>query len=159
MIDLGLSENPQYIAGLNLNEKMMMPLRPLLLFIALLLLASCSTYKLDVQQGNIVTQEQLEQLTEGMTPREVQHVMGSPLVKDPFHTDRWDYFFSLKKGKESERKQHHVTIFFKDGKLHDIDGKLDPEAVAAAGESITASQSADEDNFFVRLWKKLRPDE
>ena len=55
-------------------------------------------YRMDVEQGNVVTPEQRAQLQLGMGRREARFVLGSPLVKDPFHTDRWDYVYSLRDG-------------------------------------------------------------
>src|SRR3990170_4201353 len=69
------------------------------LLAAATLLAGCvSPYKIDVQQGNVVSQEMLEKLKPGMTKSQVRFALGTPLIADSFHPDRWDYFYSLKKG-------------------------------------------------------------
>ena len=156
MIFLDLFYSAAQIQTQLLIVPMMTSVLRILILTTIVTVSACSTYKLDVQQGNVVTQEQLAQLNEGMTYREVQHILGSPLIKDPFHADRWDYYFSLKEGNAKERKQQHITIYFEDERLKDIDGDLDPATVAAAGERIVAANAADDDNFLVRLWKKLR---
>ncbi len=96
-------------------------------------LASCGrwverlpfVYHVDVQQGNLVTQAQVDRLRPGMTPAQVRYVMGTPLVRDVFHDDRWDYVYLFHPGKgKGERKR--VTLFFKDGRLARIEGDLRP---------------------------------
>jgi len=79
-------------------------------------------YRIDVQQGNIITQEMVDQLQIGMTPRQVQFILGSPLLSDSFNLDRWDYYYSLKdgKGKFSEKR---VTVYFKDDRLDRVTGE------------------------------------
>jgi len=81
------------------------------------------TYKIDIQQGNVVTQEMVAKLRQGMTPAQVRYVMGSPLVTDAFHPDRWDYVYVYEKGhKVTERRR--VTVIFADGKLDRLDGDI-----------------------------------
>lgn len=83
-------------------------------------LAACSIYKLDIQQGNVITQEMIEKLTIGMDMGQINHIVGTPLVKDPFHNDRWEYVYSMNtKGGEIEQFSH-VSLYFKDSKLSNI---------------------------------------
>ncbi len=86
---------------------------------------ACSVYKIDVQQGNTLDDEQIEQLKTGMTTRQVLFVLGSPILKDVFHPNRWDYPFSFKPGGE-EMFTQHLSLFFKDDKLVKIDNELLP---------------------------------
>ena len=70
-------------------------------FVGLLALAGCSfpgVYKIDIQQGNVVTQDMIDQLRPGMTRRQVRFIMGNPLLVDTFHANRWDYLYSLQPG-------------------------------------------------------------
>jgi outer membrane protein assembly factor BamE len=78
-------------------------------------------YRIDVQQGNFVSKEMVSQLKEGMTRDQVRFVLGTPLLTDMFHADRWDYPFSLQKG-SGETISSRVTIFFKDNKLARFEG-------------------------------------
>ncbi|MGI9283554.1 MAG: outer membrane protein assembly factor BamE [Endozoicomonas sp.] len=87
-------------------------------------------YKIDIQQGNVITQEMVDQLRPGMTRNQVQYVMGTPLMEDAFNRDRWDYISSMQPG-GGKRTQQTLTIFFKDDKLSSIEGDLRP----AVGES------------------------
>jgi outer membrane protein assembly factor BamE len=85
-----------------------------LTFVGLLALAGCSfpgVYKIDIQQGNVVTQDMIDQLRPGMTRRQVRFIMGNPLIQDTFHANRWDYLYSLQPG-GGERQQERMSIFF-----------------------------------------------
>ena len=96
----------------------------------LMLLTGCvRVYKLDIQQGNVLTQEQLDQVTPGMSQSEVRQVLGTPLVEDPFHQDRWDYFYTLKKGTEKQVERRQVVLFFNQGTLERIEGGLETEMI------------------------------
>lgn len=93
------------------------------------LLTGCSgfpgVYKIDVQQGNVVTQEMVDQLRPGMTRTQVSYVMGTPLIADPFHADRWDYLYSMQEGKGDYRSTH-LSVHFTDDKLSAIRGDFRP---------------------------------
>jgi len=67
-----------------------------------LLIGACAPYRIDVQQGNYLTQNEISQLSTGMSKREVRYILGTPLIIDPFHENRWEYFYSLRKGGKSE---------------------------------------------------------
>ena len=96
---------------------------------ALLLLVGCSMtnpiqslrpYQIDIQQGNEVTQAMLDQLRPGMTPSQVRFVMGTPLIVDPFHADRWDYVLRVEKaGRLIDRRR--ITVVFHNGGLKGIE--------------------------------------
>jgi outer membrane protein assembly factor BamE len=78
-------------------------------------------YRPDIQQGNFVSQEMLDQLKPGMTRDQVKFVLGTPLLSDMFHADRWDYPFYLARG-NGELTTSRVTVFFKDNKVDHFDG-------------------------------------
>ncbi|HEN8797665.1 outer membrane protein assembly factor BamE [Pseudomonas sp. CM25] len=85
-----------------------------LTLVGLLALAGCSfpgVYKIDIQQGNVVTQDMIDQLRPGMTRRQVRFIMGNPLIQDTFNTNRWDYLYSLQPG-GGKRQQERMSIFF-----------------------------------------------
>ncbi len=90
-----------------------------LLFGLTIILAACSAltpYKLPIQQGNIVATDSLTKLKSGMTKYQVVQVLGTPLVNDVFHANRWDYVHYLaKRGTMSE--QNHVALVFEDERL------------------------------------------
>jgi len=85
------------------------------------ILGFLTPYRPDVQQGNFISQEMMQQLKIGMTPAQVRFVLGTPLVTDVFHENRWDYPFRLQKG-NGEVITSRVTIYFEDNRLARIDG-------------------------------------
>ena len=87
-------------------------------------------HKIDVQQGNVVTQEMVDQLKPGMNRNQVQFIMESPLVIDVFHQDRWDYIYYFKPG-YGKPTEERVSLFFEDDSLARITGTLHPETTAA----------------------------
>ena len=104
-----------------------------------LMLSSCSgigsldfpgVYKIGIPQGNIITQDMVDQLRPGMTKRQVVFVMGTPLVRDPFHQDRWDYIYSYQPG-GGERGQERVTVFFENDLLVSFTGDFVPSEAAS----------------------------
>jgi len=100
-------------------------------------------YKQNIQQGNALEQEELDELYIGMNPRQVLFVLGTPSIRDPFQPDRWDYVqtFSRRGG---EMVQRTVTLRFEDGLLSEIIGQNDPFAASASqgGGSAGASSGA-----------------
>jgi len=94
-----------------------------------LLLAACSSvstpqpYRIDIQQGNVITQEMVAQLKPGLTRDQVKFILGSPLVADMFHTDRWDYVYMLQPGK-GEVQRRRLTVIFEDNKLVRLAGDV-----------------------------------
>jgi outer membrane protein assembly factor BamE len=80
-----------------------------------------SPYRPDIQQGNFVSKEMLAQLKPGMTRDQVKFILGTPLLTDIFHADRWDYPFYLARG-NGELTTSRVSIFFKDNKVDHFDG-------------------------------------
>lgn len=83
-------------------------------------------HRIDVQQGNVIDQDMLNQLRPGMTRRQVQFVLGSPMVADVFHQDRWDYIYRMQPG-AGELETEHVTLYFEDDVLARISGSLHPD--------------------------------
>ncbi|WP_207064034.1 outer membrane protein assembly factor BamE [Motiliproteus sp. SC1-56] len=98
-------------------------------------LAGCSffpgVHKIDIQQGNLVTQEMVDQLRPGMTKRQVRFVLGTPLIMDTFNQQRWDYLFTFKEGGEP-RQQERLTLFFEDDALTHFNGNFRPLGAAAS---------------------------
>lgn len=100
--------------------------------IILFLILSCTAcsyfpgvHKIDIDQGNIVTQEMVDQLRPGMTKEQVRFVMGSPLVMDTFDQSRWDYLLTNEHN-GSERTIERMNLFFTKGKLSSFSGDFRP---------------------------------
>jgi len=103
------------------------------IYLALLLLSpmlpSCTPYKMDIRQGNYVTPDMSEKLKLGMSKTQVRFVLGTPLVNDAFHGNRWDYLYRLKHdGKEIEK--NNLTLYFEGDKLARIDDGNHPALAA-----------------------------
>ena len=131
----------------------------LLSVVTLLLFGCIRTYRIDRQQGNIVTPEQIEQLTPGMKMTEVRYLLGAPLVEDPFHTNRWDYFYSFRSGKTRQVEQQRLTIFFDTGTLTKIEQgfESDPLTSNSSESSVQPQTKLNKPDFLKRTWRKLWP--
>lgn len=109
--------------------------------VTLLMLAGCAgfgVYKIDIQQGNLVTQEQVAKIKTGMSRLDVRNTLGTPLLQDVFHANRWDYYFSDDRatqygpfGRDKERFQ--VTVYFENEKVARIDGLASPVEILTGG--------------------------
>lgn len=82
-------------------------------------------YKMDVPQGNPVTQEQLDQLRPGMTQSQVRYVMGTPLIQDTFNENRWDYVYHMIVEDEMTENRR-LTVYFENGRLVRLEGDMRP---------------------------------
>ena len=101
----------------------------LILSILSVFVTACSNYipayKIDVQQGNILAQKDVDQIKIGMDKRKVQYILGGPAIKDPFHADRWDYVYTLKSGLGKLEKKN-ITLYFKEDLLVKTSGSIQP---------------------------------
>ena len=101
--------------------------------------AGC-VYKLDVQQGNVVTQDSVSKLKKGMTKSEVRNTLGTPLLMDAFHGNRWDYYFSTEvRGRLTDRTK--FSVFFENERLVSITGDI-KAAAASSAPTVPAGQAA-----------------
>lgn len=83
-------------------------------------------YRIDVRQGNYVSQDMVAQLKPGMTREQVRFVLGTPLVADVFHSDRWDYVYRFRPGK-GEQQERRLVVIFEDGRLARLEGDVRAE--------------------------------
>lgn len=91
-----------------------------------------SEYKIDIQQGNVITQEMVAQLKPGQSKEQVRYILGSPMLADVFHSDRWDYVYRMKKGSSDIVETRRFSIFFNDGKLVRVGGDVVAASSGAA---------------------------
>lgn len=95
------------------------------------MLPGLSTYRIDIQQGNVVTQDMVDKLKPGMTRQQVRFILGTPPIVDPFRQDRWDYVYYLNRGgKLAEHRR--LVLLFEGDILRRIDGDVLPAAERAA---------------------------
>ncbi|MBI3771600.1 MAG: outer membrane protein assembly factor BamE [Gammaproteobacteria bacterium] len=92
----------------------------IILVVCATLAMGCAIHKPEIQQGNVVKPEMLAQLKIGMTSRQVRFIMGSPLLTDPFHPNRWDYIFTLNNA-ETPADRKHLILYFDNDQLSRID--------------------------------------
>ena len=119
-----------------------------------LLLGAC-VYRQDIPQGNFFKAEDAAQLAAGMTREQVQFVMGTPMIADPVHPDRWDYVYVLQK--EGRRvEQRHIVVIFKDDKLQRIEGDVKPAPSAASSSYQAPTESDAERGVGTESWNETR---
>jgi outer membrane protein assembly factor BamE len=88
-----------------------------------ILLGGCNlVYKQSVQQGNAIEQDAVDDLSLGMSKRQVNLIMGTPAIHDPFHVDRWDYIYTFRP-RNNDGSQRNISLYFEDGELAKIDDK------------------------------------
>lgn len=103
---------------------------------------SIPVHKLDIQQGNVVTQEMVDKLKPGMTRAQVRFVLGTPLVTDTFHRNRWDYFYSFKVGAEGVAETRRLTLLFQDDVLLSVQGDVAVKQPAETAPAATPDKPA-----------------
>lgn len=102
-------------------------IKPVVLLCCALILGACSSlkfpgvYRIPVLQGNYLEEDMVEQLEVGLTKRQVRYIMGTPMIQDTFNNDRWDYFYSVRRGDDTLRS-NHFTVHFKDDRVTHWDG-------------------------------------
>ena len=147
-----------------------------ILFLSLVFLNACTKsfdggykvpllYKIDIQQGNVIEQEMLDRLKPGMDKTQVKFIMGTPVLIDPFHNNRWEYIFSFQKG-GGVREQRHITIHFDEdeeklthltGDITAADGSRDVTKIIEADAVVVPNSGKNEKGFFGRLLDTVNP--
>ncbi|WP_205203858.1 outer membrane protein assembly factor BamE [Azonexus hydrophilus] len=95
-------------------------------------------YKIDVQQGNVLTQDMVAQLKPGQTREQVRFILGSPLLTDVFHRERWDYVYYFRDGSTRKVQRRQFSVFFDaDHRLSRVSGDVE----VAATEELTTPQA------------------
>ena len=84
-------------------------------FLTIVSCASLSPYKVPVLQGNLFEEEDVEKLSEGLSKEQVQFILGTALLKDPFHSNRWDYYYSTKVGTDILTENKLSILFDENG--------------------------------------------
>jgi outer membrane protein assembly factor BamE len=94
-----------------------------LLLVAAAALGAC-VHRPYIQQGNYLEMKDVDQVTSGMTRSQVRYLLGTPMISDPFTAQRWDYIYTLKRGRERKIDRAHFVVYFADDKVSRIE-KLD----------------------------------
>ena len=100
-------------------------------------LAGGCIYRINIQQGNLLDADLIEQVEVGMTRLQVRFLLGTPLVSNPFDKDRWDYYYYFKVGKTRKKTTQHFVVFFDGDEVSRIDriAGEPPTEEAPAGEA------------------------
>ena len=96
-------------------------MRLTLLLLALSAALAACVFKPEIRQGNFLSDEKIAQVKPGLTPAQVQFILGKVMVQDPFHPDRWDYVQYVNPNNGKPVENWHVVVYFKDGKVDHVE--------------------------------------
>jgi len=100
--------------------------------VALAVASTGCIYRMDIQQGNFLKEEDVAKVQPGMTRSQVRFLLGTPMIADSFHNDRWDYVHYTETGRQRKKAQRHVIVWFEGDQVQRIDRpETGPGAVAA----------------------------
>ncbi len=85
---------------------------PILLFLSICLMTGGCVYQAALSQGNLLDQEDIDQAEVGMTRGQIRFLLGTPMIDDPFHENRWDYIYYLRVGREKASFKRWISIYF-----------------------------------------------
>jgi len=133
-----------------------------LILLASLTLVSCSTimnyipgvYTIDIQQGNIIEQSMVDQLRPGMNKRQVLYIMGSPMLNNVFHKNRWEYLYSNQPSGE-DRVQKQISLFFENDQITGIQGDFRPSTAPVIKTSSETTIDVPKRDLEKTLWEKI----
>ncbi len=101
-------------------------------------------YKIDVQQGNVLSQESIGQLKAGQTRDQVRFLLGTPLITDVFHQQRWDYVYRYHNGRTGAVESRRLAVFFDgEGRLERVEGDVAPATAAELNAPVAQSRLVD----------------
>ena len=124
------------------------------------MLPGLTPYRIDIQQGNVVTQDMVARLKPGMTRQQVRFALGTPPIVDPFHHDRWDYVYYYNKGGKIV-EHRRLVLLFDDDTLKRIDGDVVPasDGQSANGKAVAGATAEEkppeEKGFFGRMLESI----
>ena len=101
-----------------------MRFRATLIAFASLVLAAC-VYRIDIQQGNLLDEDDINQVDLGMTRSQVQFLLGTPMIADSFHRDRWDYAYYYRQGRSPDADRRWVVVYFENDRVQRIERDLE----------------------------------
>ena len=121
---------------------------------------SLGVYKIDINQGNYLSQDAVDKLKVGMTQPQVKQLLGTPLVTSPFRADRWDYVYEYtRQGQVVEHR--NFTVYFAEGKVTRWEGDKMPETVvdlnrSASAKALPATNTQGDKSFWQRFLDVFR---
>lgn len=96
-----------------------------------------SPYRIEIQQGNYISQEAMSQVKPGMTKDQVRAILGTPLINDVFHVDRWDYVYRRSAANSTSLEARRATLFFDGDLLKRVESDLMPSGQLRTGAAET----------------------
>jgi len=114
------SQRPPLEAGLSSMQFSIHKSIALALVLGAVMAASGCVYRANISQGNIVEEEDLDQVEVGMTRNQVRFLLGTPMISDPFHQERWDYVYYVKIGRNDATAKRWVSVLFDDETVSEI---------------------------------------
>jgi len=137
-------------------------LRCILAVATSLTLVSCTTiltnlpgvYTVDVQQGNMVDQDMIDQLRPNMNKRQVLYIMGSPMLTDVFHQNRWDYIYSARID-GGDRQQKRISLIFEDDKIIGVQGDFRPSTLPVVKPSAETTVDVPKRDLEKTMWETI----
>ncbi len=101
--------------------------KTIILLVTILCLSAAGgcVYRAAISQGNLIEQEDVDQVKIGMTTNQVRFLLGTPMVDDPFTRDRWDYVYYLKLTRADAVSKRWISIYFVDEKVSEIRADLE----------------------------------
>jgi outer membrane protein assembly factor BamE len=93
---------------------------------AVVAISGC-VYRPTIQQGNLLQLDEIEQVHVGMTRSQVRYILGTPMVSDPFEPDRWDYVYTLQRGRDTHIDRTHFVVLFEGDKVSRVERRDQPE--------------------------------
>ena len=101
-------------------------------------------HKINIQQGHIITQEMVDELKTGMSKSQVRFVLGNSLLPNTFNDDRWDYYYSLRRGSDGSVTKHLFTVYFVNDSLERWEGDYMPTPVAISKKNAADKNKEDD---------------
>lgn len=124
---IGVLLSPTLLAPSTVNTATLQTICKASILIAGLCLNAC-IYRIDIQQGNLLEEGLIDQIEVGMTRSQVQFLLGSPMIEDSFHPDRWDYTYYFQQGRSREIEQRWFIVYFQENRVVNLnkDAVIEP---------------------------------
>jgi outer membrane protein assembly factor BamE len=115
----------------------------LILVLGVLLGGAGCVYRPNIQQGNLLKTEDVDQVTAGMTRSQVRYLLGTPMLADPFNPQRWDYIYTHQRGRNRNRDRAHFIVWFEGDKVSRVEKPDLPDLPQLSEQQIKAPAQAD----------------
>ena len=125
------------------------------LCLSVVLAAGCAVYRPEIQQGQTVKIEDVEKITQGMSPDEVRDILGTPLVNDAFNQERWDYVYNSIDRSRTPTELSVASIIFKDGVVDKIDFRTQTADIIEQSDEGVTLQTREKKGWLSTIKKRF----